>query len=125
MSAENRLGRFFIKREMLRNNLDALLHVMRDMVVFQTTYRMDTDEVEYLAWCEEFDEIPEARVAPTYQIEIDIEHEVTEEVLNDGTIQRRAGKSTVTRNVIRSNNASAIPAVRNDTINRPANYSSW
>lgn len=66
-----RKGCFSIAAEMLENNCDAVLVIMRDCFVTKCEHRWDTDVFEYRALSWQFRELGEGQRAPVYVWEKD------------------------------------------------------
>lgn len=63
--SKRRRGKFYISGDILDNPQD-YAHIFTDVVVVKAVYDWSEDKVEYLAWSEAFDELPEGAVIPTY-----------------------------------------------------------
>jgi len=65
-----KIGRFEIDFATIDKQPDIVQSVLGNVIVIDTDMRIDRQVIEYLAICDDFDEVPEAAQAPTYDIEI-------------------------------------------------------
>jgi hypothetical protein len=66
---KNKLGTFTIARALLLR-WSEILPIMGNFVIVHAEPRWDLDEVQYIAYSELFEEIPEHTSAPQYQITV-------------------------------------------------------
>lgn len=55
--------------------MDAINETFRGMFIVQINDRWDTGKAEYLAFCEEFEELPDGQMAPEYEIIIHTDYD--------------------------------------------------
>lgn len=65
------IGRFFVGDKILMNDQHMGARIFEGMVVLHADYRYDRMGTEYMATCEQFDEVPEGVVAPLYEVVLD------------------------------------------------------
>lgn len=63
-----RLGRFHVSRTLLREQPEQLKPLFAEMIVVEAQMRWERDSVEYLAMSDRFELVPEAVMAPLYEI---------------------------------------------------------
>jgi len=63
-----RLGRFNVSRALLREQPEQLKPLFAAMIVVEAQMRWERDSVEYLAMSDCFELVPEAVMAPLYEI---------------------------------------------------------
>ncbi len=63
-----RLGRFNVSRWLLREQPEQLKPLFAEMIVVEAQMRWERDSVEYLAMSDRFEVVPEAVMAPLYEI---------------------------------------------------------
>ena len=61
-----RLGRFSIDMGLVEHQTVMAQLMLSGMVVVGADYRYDQNAIEYMALCDEFDEVPEGHEAPHY-----------------------------------------------------------
>lgn len=72
----SKLGRFFISEPLLRRGIDgdhefaARIHaIFQKFIPIEARFHWDRQATEYLGYCEEFEDVPQGEVAPTYDVE--------------------------------------------------------
>jgi len=63
-----RLGTFRIARKVIEDNPDAVLEVMRQLIVVRCEMMWDSDALCYVAISESFDVVPHGQIAPAYDV---------------------------------------------------------
>lgn len=65
-----KIGRFRIWRPMIEREPAVIRSIMARMIVVRAELRWDTDSIEYVALCDDFDLVEQGFIAPEYEIEI-------------------------------------------------------
>ena len=81
MSMNNRVGKFKMSHRLLRADLDNIRWVLSHFVIVRAESLYYDDTIEYVAYSELFDEIPEGEIIPEYEIIIGEDKSVRAEKL--------------------------------------------
>lgn len=81
----NQLGKFHIHRDMILSDEAAVLRVMAKCIVVRCELLYHNNAFEYVALSEDFAEVPEASIIPTYNIVYSANGQTVTFVM-DGTI---------------------------------------
>lgn len=79
---ERRLGRFKIRQRMIDANPDACVALMSGFLIVRAESLMYCDSIEYVAFADQFDPVPEHEEVPFYEAEFKQEqNEETGEII--------------------------------------------
>ena len=65
-----RPGRIYVSREMIETNPDMVRDVFAPILVVEARTRFVTNDVEFICYCEEFEEQDDGNVIPEYTIDL-------------------------------------------------------
>lgn len=66
---QRRVGKFSISRDMIENGPELVKQILGKCVVVRAEMMFDRDAIEYIAFCDEFDEVYLGSRPPSYAIE--------------------------------------------------------
>lgn len=85
MIKDRRMGRFKVDIAVINDSPEIVRRLMSDCIILKAEYSFTGHNVEYLALCDDFLEVPEGVTAPEYDIEYDGETDTVTWVLPEAT----------------------------------------
>ena len=82
-----RIGRFCVDLSLLEDQTVMAQLMLSGMVIVRAQHRYDLNAIEYMALCDEFDEVPDGQEAPYYDARMN-EQRVNGEDGSDGGVIR-------------------------------------
>lgn len=67
---KNRLGKFYIDKDLIENNFEEVQKIMSKVVVVRAEMLYQSNSIEYMAISKDFDEVSEGKEIPTYKVKV-------------------------------------------------------